>query len=417
VNQHDPQNLPSVDSALIDELASWIMSKALAETNIEDLFRGCCERLSAADIPVIRGSLGFRTLHPLFRAITLVWRPGQDVEISEHPHGPVSPEFRRSPHFYMLHNEVPLLRRRLDGDSATLDFSVLAEFHRAGASDYLAYAIPFGGPHPSTDRLQSDGVIGSWLCGRKGGYSEQDTRVLCRVQKRLAVACKVGIKTQIAKNILDAYLGPETGRRVYEGKTSRGSGEIIHAVIWFSDLRASTELSRQLSTEEFLGVLNAFFESVADAVLDGGGEVLRFIGDAMLAIFPMQRRSVADPRECPVHRAACGKAMAAARDAMQRINELNEVRAARSEKPIGYGIGLHVGDVMYGNIGVPRRVEFSVVGHAANHAAKIESLCKSLSVPLLVSGSSRRYSARTGRSWGSTLWIAPDRSGYLPCLS
>jgi len=380
-----PQDTSSLDSALIDELANWLMSRALGETRIEDLFRGCCERLNAADIPVIKGSLGFRTLHPLFRAITLIWRPGQEVEMLEHPHGPVGPEFRQSPHYYMIHNDVPLLRRRLDGDSATLDFPVLSEFRQAGATDYLAYAIPFGDPDPEIDRLQSDGVIGSWLCDRRGGYSEADIRALHRIQKRLAVACKVGIKTQIAKNILDAYLGPETGRRVYEGKISRGSGEIIHAVIFFSDLRGSTDLSSELSMQDFLGVLNAFFESVADAVLDGGGEVLRFIGDAMLAIFPMERHSVADPRECPMHRAACGKAMAAARDAMKRMNKLNEERAARSEKPVGYGIGLHVGDVMYGNIGVPRRVEFSVVGHAANHAAKMESLCKSLSVPLLVS--------------------------------
>lgn len=375
----------SVDSALIDELANWLMAKALGETSTEELFRGCCERLNAADVPVTRGSLGFRTLHPLFRAVTLIWRPGHEIEIMEHPHGPVGPDFRHSPHYYMIQNEVPLLRRRLDGDSATLDFPVLTEFRQGGATDYLAYAIPFGDPNPKLDRLQSDGVIGSWLCHRKGGFSEEQIRVLRRVQQRLAVACKVSIKTQIAKNILDAYLGPQTGRRVYEGEISRGSGEIIHAVIWFSDLRGSTDLSKELSTEEFLGVLNAFFESVADAVLDGGGEVLRFIGDAMLAIFPMPRHSVTDPRECPEHRAACSKAMAAARDAIERMKRLNEARAAKSEKPIGYGIGLHVGDVMYGNIGVPRRVEFSVVGHAANHAAKMESLCKVLDVPLLAS--------------------------------
>ncbi len=133
-------------------------------------------------------------------------------------------------------------------------------------------------------------------------------------------------------------------------------------------------------------MLNAFFESVADAVLDRGGEVLRFIGDAALAIFPMQGHTMANPSECPVHQAVCGKAMAAAEDAIRRMKQLNEDRLSESKKPLGFGIGLHVGDVMYGNIGVPGRVEFSVVGHAANHAAKMESLCKQLDVPLLVSG-------------------------------
>lgn len=383
VGRKDATDAGSADSVLIDELADWLMSKALGETSIEELFRGCCERLSAADVPIARASLGFRTLHPLFRAVTLVWRAGQDLEITEHPHGPVGEDFRQSPQYYMLRHDVPLLRRKLDSDSATIDFPVLDEFRRAGATDYLAYAIPFGDQR--ADRLQSDGVIGSWLCKRSGGFSDTDIRILRRIQRRLAVACRVGIKTQIAKNILDAYLGTYTGRRVYEGKISRGSGEEIHAVIWFSDLRGSTEMSRELSTDEFLGVLNDFFESVADAVLDGGGEVLRFIGDAMLAIFPMQPHSVDNPRECPEHRAACGKAMAAARDAIDRMIKLNAARLAESKQPIGYGIGIHVGDVMYGNIGVPRRVEFSVVGHAANHAAKLESLCKVLNVPLLVS--------------------------------
>jgi adenylate cyclase len=381
----EPQEASPLDSALVDELANWLMSRALGETSIEDLFRGCCERLNAADIPVVRASLGYRTLHPLFKAITLIWRAGQDVEVSEHVHGPPSAEFRESPFSYMIQHDVPLLRRRLDNDSATLEFQVLAEFRQAGATDYLAYVIPFGDPEPQIDRLESDGIIGSWLCNRRGGFSEDDIRALRRIQKRLAVACKVAIKTQIAKNVLDAYLGPHSGRRVYEGKISRGSGEMIHAVILFSDLRASTQLSRELSMEEFLGVLNAFFESVADAVLDGGGEVLRFIGDAMLAIFPMELHTMTDPRECPVHRAACAKAMAAARDAIARMEKLNDARAANSQRLLGYGIGLHVGDVMYGNIGAARRVEFSVVGHAANHAAKMESLCKSLNVPLLVS--------------------------------
>lgn len=414
MKKQKPEDTSSVDNALIDELTGWLMSRALGETRIEDLFRGCCERLNAADVPVIRGALGFRTLHPLFRAVTLVWRPGQEIEVMEHPHGPVGADFRQSPHYYMLHNDVPLLRRRLEGDSATLDFPVLGEFRQGGATDYFAYAIPFGEPNPQNDRLQSDGVIGSWLCNRPGGYTEQDIRILRRVQQRLAVGCKVGIKTQIAKNILDAYLGPATGRRVYEGKISRGSGENIHAVIWFSDLRGSTQLSQELSTKEFLGVLNAFFESVADAVLDRGGEVLRFIGDAMLAIFPMEEHSSVDPRECPIHRAACEKAMAAARDAIERMQKLNEERAARSEKPIGYGIGLHVGDVMYGNIGVPRRVEFSVVGHAANHAAKMESLCKVLNVPLLVS---RQFADIQREKWKELGEHVVDGTGPQPVFT
>ena len=382
---NQPESLAAVaaESPLIDDVADWLMSRALGTTDIEEIFRGCCDRLRAADLPIARANLGFRTLHPLFRHVTLIWHKDQGLEKIEHPHGPVTDEFKRSPHYHMILQNIPLLRRRLEDSNATLDYPVLAEFREAGATDYLAYLFPFG--DPTKDPLERDGAVGSWLCDRPGGFSEVDIKILRRIQRRLAVACKVSIKEQITRNILDAYLGRHAGKMVHEGTISRGSGERIHAVIWFTDLRGSTELSKQLPLEAFLSVLNAFFESVADAVLDRGGEVLRFIGDAALAIFPMEGHTVANPRECPVHQAACGKAMAAARDAIGRMQRLNQDRIAEGKAPLGFGIGMHVGDVMYGNIGVPRRVEFSVVGHAANQAAKMEALCKTLDVPLLVS--------------------------------
>ena len=384
----------AAENALIDDVADWLMARALGTTDIEDILRGCCERLRAADIPLARASIGFRTLHPLFRHVTLVWHKDQNLEKIEHPHGPAGPDFQQSPHYHMLQRNIPLFRRRLDEEHPTLDFPVLSEFREAGGTDYLAYQFAFG--EPAKDPLQRDGMIGSWLCDRPGGFSDADIKVLRRIQRRMSVACKLSIKEQITRNILDAYLGGHAGKMVHEGTISRGSGERIHAVIWFTDLRGSTELSKQLPLEEFLSVLNAFFESVADAVLDRGGEVLRFIGDAALAIFPMEGHAVSDPRECPIHQAACGKAMAAARDAIGRMERLNQDRLAEGKEPLGFGIGLHVGDVMYGNIGVSRRVEFSVVGHAANHAAKMESLCKQLDIPLLIS---RQFAEIHQRQW------------------
>ncbi len=368
---------------LIDELADWLMEQALGTSQVQNIFRGCCERLQAADVSIWRGQIGFRTLHPLFRAVTVVWKRGQDIEAVEHPHGPVSADFRRGPHYHMIERDIPMLRRRLEGEAAILDFPVLAELRDAGGSDYLAYLIPFDEARGSP--LERDGVVGSWTCDRPGGFRESELQILRRIQRRLAVACKVSIKEQIARNILDAYLGRHAGQRVYEGKIERGAGERIHAVIWFSDLRGSTELSNALSMDEFLGVLNEFFEAIAGAVLDHGGEVLRFIGDAVLAIFPMGQHDLADPRECPIHQAACRTALEAARDAISRVSQRNARREAEGKNRLGFGIGLHVGDVMYGNIGVPRRVEFSVIGHAANRAAKMESLCKTLDRPLLVS--------------------------------
>lgn len=383
-----------VAGILIDEIADWLMSQALGETTVQDLFVGCCDRLRAADLPIARASFAFRTLHPMFQAITVLWRDGAEPQLVEHPHGPITEEFRRSPYYHLLSRNLPRMRRRLEGDAPQTDFPFLEELRADGVTDYLAHTTAFA--KPRGEPTNRDGVLGSWTTKRPGGFLDAEIAVLRRIERRLAVAAKICIKEQIARNILDAYLGPHAGQRVYEGDIARGAGERIHAVIWFCDLRGSTELSREMPMEAFLAALNEFFECMADAVLDRGGEVLRFIGDAMLAIFPMEHHTVADPRECPVHQAACRNAVRAVRDAIARVAVLNERRTADGLEPLRFGIGLHVGDVMYGNIGAPRRVEFSVVGHAANQAAKMESLCKVLGLPLLVSG---EFAAINDEGW------------------
>ena len=217
------------------------------------------------------------------------------------------------------------------------------------------------------------------------GFSERDVQALTRIQTRLAVTCKMTIKEQLARNVLSAYLGPGAGRQVLNGRIKRGDGEQIHAVIWFSDLRKSTELAESMPLDAFLGVLNDFFEAVAGSVLDHGGEVLRFIGDAALAIFPITDiPQDCDPPSCPCTPGACEQALAAARDAVARMKALNARREDSGQDALGFGIALHVGDVMFGNIGTPGRVEFSVTGPAANMAARIESMCKTLGRPLVV---------------------------------
>ncbi|MDX1514978.1 MAG: hypothetical protein R3174_14675, partial [Gammaproteobacteria bacterium] len=196
---NQPESLAAVaaESPLIDDVADWLMSRALGTTDIEEIFRGCCDRLRAADLPIARANLGFRTLHPLFRHVTLIWHKDQGLEKIEHPHGPVTDEFKRSPHYHMILQNIPLLRRRLEDSNATLDYPVLAEFREAGATDYLAYLFPFG--DPTKDPLERDGAVGSWLCDRPGGFSQADIKVLRRIQRRLAVACKVSIKEQITR--------------------------------------------------------------------------------------------------------------------------------------------------------------------------------------------------------------------------
>jgi len=183
-----------------------------------------------------------------------------------------------------------------------------------------------------------------------------------------------------AASLLDTYLGPHAGERVLNGLIRRGDRADIRAVIWFCDLRDSTPLAQAMSRDNFLACLNEFFDCVAGAVLDQGGQILRFIGDAALAIFPIED----GPKDASLE-AACESAIAAAREASTRMKTYNAQRAQESQPALDYGIGLHVGEVSYGNIGTGNRLEFTVIGEAANLAARIESLCKLLDKPVLLS--------------------------------
>ncbi len=275
----------------------------------------------------------------------------------------------RSRQFHMIENDLPFLRRKLAGPEANLDFDMFVEIEKRGATDYFGYIVPFTGD--DFGDFGQNGVVGSWVTDRPGGFNDSDLQSLLRIQQRLAVACKMVIKEKITENVLSAYLGPDAGKQVLSGQIKLGDGESTHAVIWFSDLRNSSGLADSLPPEEFITLINEYFQCMAGAVLDSGGEVLRFIGDAVLAIFPIRGGHENEGE-------ACATALIAARDAVDRMGELNKSRTKDSKDPLGFGIGLHVGDVMFGNIGVPARVEFSVVGPAANEAARIETLTKTL---------------------------------------
>jgi len=307
-----PENETTTTSSavLIDSVADWLMSQALGEGDVHDIVGGCCDRLLAAGIPLWRGFVSFRIL--------------------------TSDDWRQSPMNHMLTTQIPYLRRRLTGEQALLDFPVCRELRERGGSDYVAWMVPFArddepGPH-------ADGVIGSWATDRPSGFSDGEIRSLTRIQRRLVVSLKVQIKQQIARTVLATYLGMDAGRRVLDGQIRRGDGEMLHAVIWFSDMRDSTRLADGLPAEEFLKTINSYFECTAGAVLANGGEVLRFIGDAVLAIFPIRD---GDPRS------ACELALSAAGDAESRLQALNDERAGDNLEPLDYGLGLHVGDVMF----------------------------------------------------------------------
>ncbi|MFD2207492.1 adenylate/guanylate cyclase domain-containing protein [Kiloniella antarctica] len=364
------------EDSLISSVVDWVMAQALRDTTIEDLFEGCCLRLRSAGLPIARGYIAFRTLHPLYSAMGLTWELGNGVKTVGMSHeSSMSDEWRRSPFYFMLSKDIGLLRRRLIGEGAIHDFPLMTDLRDDGYTDTLCYAIHFEEFAPGD--TEARGILGTWSCDIKAGFSDSDIRSLIRVQNRLAVACKVIIKSQIAHNISTTYLGTNAGQRVLKGQIKRGDGEKIHAVIWYSDLRNSTALADMMPEEEYLDLLNGYFESTAGAIIDNGGDVLLLIGDAVLGIFPFtENRTQAETGELAVK---------AANDALERIKELNACACDNGKCEASFGLGLHVGNVMFGNIGLPDRLQFTTVGPAVNEVARLEDLTKTLGKKILMS--------------------------------
>jgi len=375
VDTLERQGLPETGSRAdpVVALSEWLMEQGAAEAEITALFGGICERLCAAGLPLVRGYLGFRTLHPLFSAVSLLWRPGEPVKVAEHPHGTgrASRQWRESPFAHLVKTRTPTLRRRLTGPGARLDFTVLPELRDLGFTDYFAFAAV-------GEAAGREEIVGSWATARKGGYRKPDLEVLQRIQRWLWVACKLTIQGQIARNALAAYLGPTAAEQVLGGQIRRGDGRSIHAAIFYSDLRNSTELAGAMEQKAFLELLNGYFECTAGAVLEEGGDVLLMIGDAVLAIFPIEKGRFTKQQ-------ACAAALMAARQANLRLAELNRARARDGHVALAFGVGLHVGTLMYGNIGLPGRLEFTATGQAVNEAARLEELTKSLGRPVVAS--------------------------------
>ncbi len=334
-------------------------------------------RLVQAGIPVWRIRVTIRTLHPQVAGIVYTWRGNRErAEIFEVSHDILqTAQYLRSPLAAIFKDRAGGIRRRLDIADPRLDYPILEELRAEGATDYVAMPLLF-----------SDGKINAitFAADRPGGFATAELKRIYEMLPVLARLLEVHAMRHTAKTLLDTYLGKQSGERVLNGLIKRGDGENIRAVIWLSDLRDSTELADTLSREDFLGLLNDFLERMAGAVMDHGGTVLKFIGDAVLAIFPIEgnpsARAAGGEAEGP-----CGAALVAARDALARMQVLNGERRKRDQPALRFGLALHLGEVMYGNVGAPDRLEFTVIGAAANETARLERLCKTLDRPILVS--------------------------------
>lgn len=356
-------------------IIDWLFHKG-RRLPADELLAALCERVMAAGLPLDRVRVYMQTLHPLYFGTMLRWSPEDGADTQSFGHESRARLTSLSSPVKDIYDGARLIRLRLEQEDGDFGYSVVEDLRADGITDYLATALVFSNGEQNVLTLATK---------RPGGFSGHDLAELDRLLHIFTLLYENHVNRSIAQNVLDAYLGPISGARVLNGQVQRGDGQSIEALIWFSDLRDSTPLSESLDQEAFLEMLNDYFEATAGALLEQGGEVLRFIGDASLGVIPVGASSETVGVPSVTEKEACTRALAAVRDAGRRSAERNAARTEAGKSPFRYGIGLHLGTVLYGNIGVPKRVEFSVIGPAANHAARIEGLCKTLGRTVIVS--------------------------------
>ena len=362
-----------MNEAQYSELAAWLNEAGLTGQSEIDLVTGFYERLSSGGIPVQRCFVGIDTLHPVHEGRAVVWRRGSnETKLTEYGRTSEgdSDAWKRSPFYHLLETKQTFLRRRLTAEGEG-EFSIFPDLRQAGATDYVAIATSFGSERKI---IIMDGIMSSWTTDAATGFHDDQIAILRRAMRPLAISLKAAALTYVAETLVQTYLGRDAGQRVLNGQIARGIPDRIKAVLWFSDLRGYTKISDSAAPDQIIPMLNDYAETIIGAIHEQGGDVLKLMGDGVLAIFNFDNSS-----------RACCRALDAAKAAADRIAALNRRRAACVLPITDMYLGLHVGDVFYGNVGSADRLDFTVVGPAVNEVSRIASMCRSVDRPLLLS--------------------------------
>jgi adenylate cyclase len=373
-----------MNEALFAELSAWVTQAGLSGVSETDIVSGFCERCVAAGLPLARTTVLIDTLHPVHEGRLFRWGYGP-TESPLLEYGRTSPDglaatgfnpkdvqaaerWRHSPFYRMLQTGDSLLRRPLN--AATKDeFSWLSDLFAAGMTDYVAIISRF-----AADGVigEMDGVYSSWTTRAPGGFSDGQIAALERMVPYLALAIKSVSLAHMTATLMETYLGRDAGQRVLSGRILRGIAERIDTVIWFSDLRGFTRIT-DTAPEQAIPLLNDYADVIVSAIHEHGGDVLELIGDGTLAIFATDRTH------------ACSAALSAATAAREGIARLNKRRLEEGKPVTDMYLGLHIGEVFYGNIGSRERLDFTVIGPAVNEASRIAAMCRSVDQPVLIS--------------------------------
>ena len=358
----------------------WAVREGLRGADAYHLFDGYCQRLVIDGTPLWRAHAAMETLHPQWNGYGYTWRRDLNAIAPEnYPHGDENEQiFVTSPFYALMQRarageDTPEIRRRIETGPEERDFPILEELYAQGATDYLTQLFVYG---EKGDRSQGSGIAYSFATDRKGGFSDDDTTLVQATLPALSLAMKAHAGHVIASGLLGAYLGEDAGRRVHAGSIMRGSVDNLRAVLWYADIRGFTAVSDSAPGSVVVELLNDVFEILTASLRERGGQVLKFIGDGMLAIFSFDEAT--GPRLAAARSTPRSRRWAPSMRSMPRVQRL-----ARPSPSVD--LALHLGEVLYGNVGATDRLDFTVIGPAINEAARIETLCEPLGRAVLVS--------------------------------
>src|ERR1700736_5106038 len=384
-----------MDLTLRLRLTSWLVSQGLTGLAEHDLVRGFCERCRAQGLELSRGLVFIDTLHPIFEGRGFRWNDTETNESDAFEYGSTSEgasaqNWRRSIFYHMLEKGHDEMRSDL-ADCVSLDFTLIDDLAARGHRHLVAFLHRFGEAGTIGDM---DCVYSYWLTRRADGFGEHDLSALRDLVPVLGLAIKSAQQVDIARTLGRVYRGRDASEQVLRGRIARGVTERINAVLWFSDLRGSTAISESMTPDEIIPFLNDYAQAAIDAIHDAGGDVLKLIGDGVLAMFT--REDLAEARRA---------ALRAEHHFRENMTTLNARRGMDHRPTTSAYVGLHIGEVFYGNIGSEDRLDFTVVGPAVNEVSRIASMCRSVDRELLASSAfqagldvaGRKYFVSTGR--------------------
>jgi adenylate cyclase len=369
------------DSRLVlTPAARWLVEHDGQALPVNELIEGFCRRLLEEDVQLFRFTIGLPSIHPLTLTRAFIWQRGQGVTMTERGHEVIqSDEYLKSP-IAVIHQGAAAIRRQLELPDTPMDFGILPELKAAGVTDYLVLPMRFT-QGPGMGRQGTGGSRNvsfmSFATDRRGGFRPEELGYLMELMPVVALRMELEAARHMTRDLLTTYLGQSAAERVLTGEIRRGRGYEVDAAIWLSDLRGFTAFSDRNEAVEVVATLDRYFDAMVGPIQSHGGEVLKFIGDGVLAIFRVEEGNTLE--------GACRRALTAAENAFAGLHELNQGRAIAGAPPLKVGLGLHVGKVVFGNIGARDRLDFTVIGRAVNEVARVEAQTKAVDRPLLSS--------------------------------